>query len=256
MSTLVTIQQKKIYVEKVVPIRFTNDNIIIFNRVLVHGQLETLSNDIAQDVHFKRNIVQPLENKLYAMFINQKWNRAVVKHAGPDKIILHLLDCDGVHDFRKGMVVREIEDQRIIDIEVGQIKMFIHAIAQFPLNELFKEIFRQVLFKQEVTAVFSLIEDKSELVHETYAGDFIYSFGDKMFSFREILLREQLTSPKQVTGHFNRMLFEKRAAIMAPLSIFTQAVAITDEQPATTQLFELIGGRFKILKELLGEGTV
>lgn len=80
------------------------------------------------------------------------------------------------------------------------------------------------------TAVFSLVEEKNELVHESYAGDFIYEVNGKLLSFREILIREKMTFPKFVTGDFNKMLFEKRAAILAPNNIITKGT-ISDYQP-------------------------
>lgn len=148
-------------------------------------------------------------------------------------------------------------------MDVGQIKVFVHAIAKFKPTVFFKDIFTQILLKTPVTAVFSLVEEKNELVHESYAGDFIYEVNGKLLSFREILIREKVTSPRFVTGDFNKMLFEKRAAILAPNNILTKGT-ISDYQPSISDdrstiscdVIDLIDERFEIHKHVLGEGTV
>lgn len=200
---------------------------------------------------------------MYGYYYRSKWFRVVVKFSRENKKVIHFLDSDGVYDFREGMVVREIKSRQIIDMDVGQIKVFVHAIAKFKPTGFFKDIFAQVLLKTPVTAVFSLVEQKNELVHESYAGDFIYEVNGKLRSFREILIREKVTSPRLVTGDFNKMLFEKRAAILAPNNILTKGT-ISDYQPSISDdrstiscdVIELIDERFEIHKHVLGEGTV
>lgn len=260
-NTLISQQKRpthKVYMEKVVPIRYSKDNIIVCNRISVTDKIGTMSIDIANDVHFKENIDEPIAGKMYGIYSvrGRKWYRAMVKFSDENKAVMHLLDKDGLIDFRRGMIVREIENQHIINIDVGQIKIFIYAIAQFEPNHFFDEIFRQILLNQEVTAVFSLVEAKDDLVHRSYAGDFVYQVNGKLLSFREVLMNEEISIPKRVTGDFNQMIFAKRAEILAPQNIFTQSMISEVPGLMPYNVVDFINNRFEIYDTILGEGSV
>lgn len=242
--------------ETVIPVRFTDDNIIICNRATVTNCLETISCEINDDVYFRSNAKDPSPNTLYGYFHNKKWHRATVKFSDENKKVIHLLDDNGIYNFHKGMVIREIKNQKLINIDAGQIKIFVHAIHKFKPKANFQHIFKEVLLNTPVTAVFSLVEEKSEMVHEIYAGDFLYQVNGKLLSFRELLIREKLSYPNLITGRFNKILFQKRAEVLSPNNILT----ITDENPehdaAGIELIDLIGERFEVHNQLLGEGSV
>lgn len=238
--------------------RYTGGNIIICERVAISSKINAISNEISIDVHFEQNVSWPIANEIYGVYMNGKWYRGIVKFE-TSKTIMHLLDRSGVLDVRQGMIIRKIQKEEIRRIPFGQIKLFIYGIAKFETNELFDHIFKQTLENVEVTSCFSLIEDKLNLVHQTFAGDLLYEANGKIHSFREILIREQLTIPKQVRSSLNQALFASRMSILTP-SIYTtfstQTITATPAIASNSGFENVQMIRFEIYIDVLGEGTV
>lgn len=254
-----------IHIEKVTPVRYCKDNIIICNR---KTDLQRLSSEIAYNVHSKKTIGKPQiiaslnknENDVYGIYLKRQWFRAMVKFTDDNTIVLHLLDCDGVYDFHDKMTIRIIDDPQIIGVAVGQIKMFVYAAAPVESDQKFKKMFEEKLLNKEVTAVFGLVEEKNIVVHESYAGDFVYEINGKPRSFRELLIRNQILNPCRVSSPLNQMLFIKITELLVPETYFAQvqAQSLISDTPRSIpyELFGIIDNRFEIYQDILGEGSV
>ena len=79
-------------------------------------------------------------------------------------------------------------------------------------DQKFKLIFDS-LKNEKFTGIFHLIEEKTNLIHNCYAGDFTYEYRAKLISFRETLIGKGIEHPSGVRETLNRGLFRKRAEI-------------------------------------------
>lgn len=140
-----------------------------------------------------------------------------MKFRRPDGIaVLHLLDSDGVFNFDPSkMMARKIRDQVLRQKRFGDIKIFIYGIGPYKHDdEEFLLIFNQILLKQKTVAIYSLIDQKQNNIHECFAGDFLYSFNGKYFSFRETLIKEKLSYPSRIEENLNQSIFRLRALFL------------------------------------------
>lgn len=244
------------------PIRFTLENLIICDRLSVSKRIVEISDLIEGEVYFKQPVRSPRPNQLYGFRRKDRlWYRAMVKFTDESKTVLHLVDRDGVHDFYSNMNnLREISSDRIKSIPAGQVKIFMHAVQRFQMRDAFKRIFDQTVKDVEVTAVFSLLERKENLVHETYAGDLIYKVDEESISFRDMLIREGFTLARHVEGSFNRGIFERRAFLFEPNNILTQLSLAENARsrniPRSSNAIMSMDQRFEIRNEILGHGGV
>lgn len=203
-----------------------------------------------------------MPNKIYGfLHQNRTWYRAMVKFTDETKTVLHLVDRDGVHNFDHHMHnLREISSSDIEAIPAGQVKIFIHAVQRFGMRyPAFQRHFEGTIKNAEVTAIFSLLERKEDIVHESYAGDFIYEVNATPMSFRDLLLENGLTFARRVDGSLNRGIFERRAFIFMPNNILTQLSlqsVRSRTNPRSSNGLISPEQRFSIRHEILGHGGV
>lgn len=244
--------------DKVFVKRFSrSNNLFICERQSVKNRMVEISQSISDDVHFRRDVTDPIPNEMYGVYVQKNWYRGMIKFEIGKKVI-HLLDRDGVIDFYRGMKIRKIENDETKKIPAGQMKVLIYAIAQFKPDDHFENIFKEVLFEREVTAIFKLLEEKDSMVHETFAGDFMYEANNQYLSFRELLIQQQISIPKKVSDYFNRHLFAKRAKVFEPnVNILSQIECSGSvKRLLDAEVLEVVNGRFVIYSDILGEGSV
>lgn len=166
--------------------------------------------------------------------------------------VLQLIDQPGVFDVRLFTVVRKISNRNIIDIPFGLIKVFVYGICYDPKREFFL-IFDSLIKNQVVECIFGHIpEDSPNPIHQAFAGDFFYEFKDKLNSFREVLIRENVGRPACLEEDLNQRLFQKRLERMAVRNSIHTGISIVTVSESE---HDVLGGRFEIF-ELIGEGAV
>lgn len=247
-----------ISVVSVIPVRCSsNKNIITCIRENVFQQLDTLSEQLEQEVKESIDENKLQINEIYAVKQHDKpWRRAMVKFIRTDGVpVLQLLDVKGLLNFNSSnMNARKITKSSLRDLEFGEMKMFIHAIGPFETDAEYELIFNQILKDKVVKAIITLMEPKENRIHECFVGDLIYTFKGRHFSFRELLIKERISYPSRPKGLVNRLIFRKRSEWMAIGNGSTSLLSIKldgkDGDP-----IEIVAGRFNMY-EILGEGSV
>lgn len=246
-----------VFVERVIPLGITSNNIIICQR---KHEFSDLKKELDAEVKYVADELKLESNVIYAMrkFEHTSWSRATVKFFRRDDNIpvLQKLDESGTINFdAKLMHVRKIRNTKIQNQALGQIKIFLYAVARIDQNEEFKLIFEQMLCKNEVLAVFDLLEPKENKIHECYAGDFLCEFRGNLLSFREILIQQSITYPAHVEGQFNQRILQARARAFAEhkgVKSIMHTMVTTHDEPI--EPIDVIG-RYHLL-QVLGEGSV
>lgn len=248
-------------IEKLIPLKIEKEkNLIICQRQI---NLRDISRRLDDDVRHKANVNAVNANDMYAMReINTiHWSRAIVKFNRRDNNVpvLQKLDGPGLVDFDPEKIdVRIITNDLIKNLKCGQIKMFVYAVMPYKADEEFMCIFNNMLKNQTVTAVYRLIEQKQNITHECYAGDFLCEFREKLLSFREVLLQQEITFPSRVIDEINKEILQARTEIFAQkralqmptiLSIQPEEIQEGGAHPA------YVIGQYNVF-EVVGEGSV
>lgn len=167
--------------------------------------------------------------------------------------MLQFLDKDGLLHFKPSVHVRKLINAAVINEMPAQIKLMMYGVGVYQQDHEFNLIFEQLVQNKQVTGVFGLIETKVNKIHECYAGDLLYdNRGERLESFREILIREHITYPSKVRTDLNQLIFRERAAILCRRN---SGLSIIPENPQ--QDLGIAGGneRFEF-RTVIGEGHV
>lgn len=253
-----------VWVEKVVPLQFAG-NITVCRRVNENILLAQMQKDLLDDVRDQTDETNLQENIVYAMRKKGKkhWKRVTVKFVRKcdNVVVLQNLDEKGVHDFDpENMQVRKVHSNQIRDQTTVLFKIMIYAVIAYKQKKEYELIFNEMLKGKEVTAVYDLIEKKSNAVHECYAGDFLCEFNGRLLSFREILIREKIAYPRHAETAINQNIFKARADILCHQNQKRTIMFETDLQSVSVpnesfDSIDLISDRYRIRK-IAGEGTV
>lgn len=157
-------------------------------------------------------------NKVYAFQIigEELWSRVMLRHFNGKVPVLHRLDGNGVFDFNPSIHrIREIKDTEIKEKTGNDFKLFIYGIHKIWKIRDFKSMFDSLIKDQNCTAIFTLVEEKDQKCNEAFAGDILYSVNGKFYSFREVLLRNEIARPACVEKPRNKRLFEERAQFLS-----------------------------------------
>lgn len=185
---------RELIVKEVTPIRFGKNNIIVCQRTKTAENLSILREKIKTDVRNSPNEEMLQLNVIYGIRNLGKWSRATVKYFSGTTAVLQLLDENGAPDFDPSkMIARKIQGRDLIVEPFGEFKLIIYGIGPYVHDQEFCMIFDGLIKRQKVTCVFSLVEKKLNKIHECYAGDLLYAFRSKLYSFREALIREKIS---------------------------------------------------------------
>lgn len=252
--------------EHIKPMRFGKNNLVICNRPSVTARIKEISDKIQviKDQNAKPSYLR--QNTMYAVQKHGFWYRVMLKKfvAAANKGIVHFLDCDGLMDIVKingkyQNIVR-ITDKELVDLEFGQIKVMIHGISKYDQSDPeIVHFFNELLKEQYVTTIYVPLCEQFNRVHEVYVGDFIYTVKEKLFSFREVLLKQQKCEPRRVREAINVLLIRKRLEILHP-EHFLSLKTITDSNDMTNKNLSdnhpVLAKRFRLhLNEIVGEGA-
>lgn len=194
--------------ENVIPLRYGKGGLIIFQRQNIKLQLKDISLKLQNDVENEKNetVIEP--NTVYGLKEkDQPWKRATLKFQKEVKA-MQFLDTNGVVDVGPTVKIRKVRDRALREMAPGIMKMFVYGLHKFEPNDELNSIFEQLFTRQVISAVFTLVEKKENIVHECYVGDMFYQCHGKLYSFRELLIREKFTYPSMVDSENNRMIFE------------------------------------------------
>lgn len=257
--------------ENIVPLRYGQNGLIICKRARITDQTTNISEKLKNDVFRSPNETEIMPNVIYAMKKTGKpWQRAVLKfiRRSDEVPVLQFLDINGVMDFKEGVIVRKIRDHSICQMETGIFKMFIYGLHSFTAERDFELMFDQLLKNRKISAVFTLLDVKDNLVHCCFVGDMFYEFKNKLMSFRELLIREKLSYPSREYTSINRKVFEAIVAFLQPKNGFTiETIKNATERPSTIKTVNVPSNRDHILEfdqqldefglcQIIGEGTV
>lgn len=241
----------EISVEKVKPIRWGKDNIIILRRTDIVDKFHEISNKIAQQV--KKPIFTVKLNIIYGLryLDKQIWRRALLKFTRPDGVnVMDFVDCAGVCEFdTKSMEMCEISDSDIVNLPAGEFKFIIFAVKKYTFDDEFQLIFN-ALCRETVTGIFRMIEQKQNKINECFAGDLVYNYNGTVKSFRETLIEQKITYPSGVRNEFNKKNFLKRFDYG---NLFTPPSATYEPNPIDG--FSEFSNEYKT-GDILGEGSV
>lgn len=205
------------FTEEVYPLRYTENGIVIVQRATIKSKLIEIASKLQNDVAHSENEQNIEENVIYAAKVAEKpWRRANLKFVRQTDgvAVLQLLDENGLLDMgSETLVVRKIQSKEIQEMPSGIIKMFIYGLSNYITNHEFKLVFN-ILLQKKISAIFSLISNKENAIHEAYAGDLFYDYKGKWFSFRELLIREELASPAMKDSTINGVIFNEVAGFL------------------------------------------
>lgn len=145
---------------------------------------------LLNDIQNERDLVT---NVVYGLKLpGKEWVRAMVKFHREDGVaVLQVLDNSGLVDFDpRKMSARILTKPALVHLPYGEMKMVIYAIKKIEADHDFKLIFDQTIFGQEVTAIYTLLEQKANKMLECFVGDCIYAgYNGQLKSFRELLIQ-------------------------------------------------------------------
>lgn len=118
-------------------------------------------------------------------------------------------------------------DKELCAIPYGQIKIMIHAVPKYDLDEEVRHYFDQLLKNKEVTSIYAPLDAKFNQVHQVYVGDLFYPAANKIFSFREVLINCHKVEPKRIRDPKNVMLIRVRFEYLRPNNLMSGKM-ITD----------------------------
>ena len=155
---------------------------------------------------FKPNVIYAVKRTYH-----RRWERATLKFIRhEDNVpVMQLLDFKGLRNFDSTLQVRKITDQACLMAKPAFLKLFVYGvgIADLDFGEEFLLIFSQLVKDKETLTVMSLLEEKSNMVHDCYAGDFLWQSQGALRSFREVLIREGIVYPNHTERQLNARLF-------------------------------------------------
>lgn len=258
---------------EVTPKHLADNNIIICQKRLNPRQM---SRRLERDVMNIKDEVKPSAGVIYALKLNNStiWSRAVVKfHRDDGVIVIQSIDMPGVFDFEPGILLRRIQSPELKDLKPSIFKLMIYGIAKYEPGDEFKMIFKQTIQNNEKTVVISrLMEQRTNITKQCYAGDILFYFNNQYRSFREVLVREKISYPARVQENINQLIFQKRTqfllnkneanSVSASTLCFVES-AVAQSQNQNDALgqndalppVEPINGKF-MLNRIIGEGSV
>lgn len=134
----------------------------------------------------------------------------------------------------------------------------IHAVNQYDLNEEVIHYFDQLLKNQEVTSIYAPLDLRFNQVHQAYVGDFFYVAANKVFSFREALIKSNKAEPKRISDRINVMLIRARFEYLRPNNLMSEKTITDTNDMAIENAPEdpVLEHRFRLCKDqVLGEGA-
>lgn len=261
----------EIFIKTITPITsVVNTNIIICKHNVTDEELNDLSRDLENDVKNSPNEIILQMNMAYAVETDTGWHRAIVKFVRKkDKIpVLQLIDWrKQPMNFCSEMKVRKIISAQLRDKEPAYFKLMIYGLGTYTFDDEYYLIFDQLFKSQKITGLFTLLETKSNIVNECFVGDLFYKIGQKVRSFRELLIHENISYPSRVRTDINQRIFFARTnflsrgqmSLIAPSPSAPGPTAPSpsgyDTQEEYGTPIAVIGERVNIY-EVLGEGTV
>lgn len=191
------------------------------------------SESLLVDIENERDVIDFKQNEIYAIYAHDVWSRAYLKfYRKSDGIpVFQLVDRAGFVDLSTKVRVRKIKNKNLLH-NFGEIKLMIYGVGVFDSNDPeFISIFKQLFENKVSIAIFGLIEEKENFVHECYAGDLLYAFDGQYKSFREVLIRERITYPSRVRECLNQNLYRTRAEFLLNINnCHTSLVIAHDEE--------------------------
>lgn len=222
------------HTEKITPKRLGQHNIIVCERE-TDPMLSVKLSEAVKNVANEQNLQK---NEIYAIKLcnHQEWSRGTVKFIrSRDKIpVLQFLDKPGLHDFDPSkMCVRKISDPSIKALKSAEIKLMVYGVGHYNFDREFSLIFEGLIKNVPTLAVYNLIEAKDNIVHQCFAGDFLFELNGKLKSFREVLIREKITYPCHADLIFNQQLFLRAVDLISSSMMVSSAAALWVKRSTT-----------------------
>lgn len=254
---------------QVTPTCLVKNNIIICQK---HLDPRQMSEQLEQDVMNIQNEFQPTAGVIYALKLDSSniWSRAVVKFQHDDgTIVIQSIDMRGIFDFKPGLLLRRIQSPALKSLKPSIFKLMIYGIYEYQADEEFTLIFDQTIKNRKTVIISRLMEQRENITKQCYVGDILFFFKNQYRSFREILIRERISSPALVSEKINQQIFQIRTQFLlnqngsiAPASTlrFVESVVTQNQDDALVPIDELstddlIDGKFW-LNQIIGEGHV
>lgn len=250
----------QIFIETITPIAsVVTTNIIICKHETTNEEEQELSRDLENDVKGSQNEAKLELNVVYAVETQTGWHRAVVKFIrAKDQIaVLQFIDVrEKPMNFCPEMKARKIASAQLRDKRPTYFKLMIYGLGTYIFDDEYYLIFNQLFLNQKIKGLFALLEPKANIVHECFVGDLFYKVGQNVLSFRELLIRENITYPSRVRTDINQSILVARTNFLTRGKItLTAPNQNTNLQNEHDVPIVVIGGRVNI-HEVLGEGTV
>lgn len=210
--------ENQIFFGEVKVVKFAlNSNVIVCRRKTTPKERDDVK-DLASHVENLPNESTITINTMYAVNLENKWYRARQKFIRKtDSVpVFTLLDTQANVDFVDDLVVRKITSPHILAIKPFYFKLFIYAIGEFVYDDEFCLVFNQMIKDKILLAIYALIENKENVIHECYAGDVFYRDyrSKQLMSFRDLLIDLHLTYPSRVRELLNSGIFMARRMAM------------------------------------------
>lgn len=227
---------------------------------------QNIKRDLENDVKNKIDEKNVESDIVYAIRKFDGWHRAMVKFVRKsDNVpVLQLLDQRASPvDFNANISVRKITKSQLTDLRSfppAYFKFMIYAVGKYMFDNEFHLIFEQLFENQTVTGIFSILEEKKNILNECYVGDLFYEVNAKYRSFRELLIRENITFPSRVRTDINNQIFFHRAQFLVGKNMndpTTNTACSLQGLPAgiRNEPVYVIGDRVNIFSNV-GEGAV
>lgn len=251
----------QVFIKTITPVASVpTTNIIMCKHDISDAKLEKFSQDLEKDVARSQNEMELDCKTVYALETKNGWRRAVVKFVRKDGVrVIQAIDwrekpinfCPQIHN------VRKIQSDGLRNRTPAYFKLMIYGLGTYMFDDEYYSIFDQLIMNQPVTGIFTLLEPKPNIVNECYIGDLLYIVKGQSCSFRELLIRLNISYPSRVRTNVNqRILFARtnflsrgQVTLTAPSS---NASSLQNEFGVPVSV---IGGRVNIY-EVLGEGSV
>lgn len=207
----------KIFEENLKPIRFsTKNNIIICERPQVVEGLQDMCDSIEKHVRDSQDEKRVEEGVLYGMKLpqSQKWYRAMLRHRKSTGVpVLQLMDIAGLYDFKPTTIIRKIHQNcDMKNVPFGEIKIFLHGVGLYEFNSECQYYFDELLLNVNIKTIFACIGEKTS--QECFAGDFLYDVRGKLFSFRDVLIKEGVAMPSNMHRKINLDIYHRKMEIL------------------------------------------
>lgn len=225
-----------IFTEEVIPLRYNQrTNVIVCKRQMISEKISELRERLAADVINSPSVRELEFDQIYAVrcLNGNDWDRVCLKFINPKGVfVLSCLDKDGLINFCPNkMEVKKIIAAELKIFKPSLFKTLIYGLQSYVCDHEFELVFDEQLRGKPVSGIFALIEQKAGFGTECYAGDFLSRFNHKFQSFRDILIREEISEPSVTyeNSEINQQLFQKTLEFIAK-NESNETTLIDDEQ--------------------------